>query len=1114
MNKKFSTLCAGLVLATVGASSVSAVELKADGAYNEKLYQIAAGATGDSVVYMTNRIDGNDSLYVKAISDVPANELANTLWCVAVTKPAVQGQSYTFDFLNKATGKKLAVDVKDVLASGWTATTGLPVGTEIDGWAFSMKAGEGEAIEEGMPLYSYIPGENKVAALAFNANGITANPNISSMTGAGHMTAVEMDAESASKPQMITNGWIFTVKVPQRLSLNAKALHTILGSRDSAAINLDFYKVIGSKEQKLDHKKIQNNVFAQDLVAEDGTNGSVYLMKADKSAYLRIDTAYQNKAGEDFLTFTDTTKAATFNIDEAAGRTGIYSFFFTYAPEGDSLFIKMDTAIYSANIGKGPFDVYRSGDDSTHVVLQDLIPGQEWALTVGKDTIRTRIGLGFGTCEASASNKVSVANGLYTIKDKTTGKYFAYPLYQNGANRLWVEFDEESQLAAHMPAYQWIIRKTQTVESLAETSSITIENREYPGNTMTVQLYKDAEGKIFVSNGELANADLEIVEIDKETYPEAYNDPYLGYFHMDPAAIEYNVNKYKFEYYHPYATGENARYLSVGGEKDTLLYAKEYKAGASSFELRASDNEYKYGVVVGTAATDPYKKIGIVQLKRTPYIIAQGEAVMDSITNHKYAMAKGVLGAAIDSFYFKENNHYDGDDFFAILKAVQTNVALDSVKPMYSKAGVSDNNSTSPVGVQNLTTEERTSAFAISLDDTPLYRRFNNANINEVETGVDSLIFWERYRNEYLMDETNENFLHETVDYLGIWSKDKADGKLAFVVDSAWIVRGLGNGIKPQYLISVNRNDFAGKAGEACTEAGPHVDIDGNIITDPYQCVHAHKAIPAFQRGKYLVSFADSVAKLGISSEEARPYLDDDHAYTRVGFVEAIRRGDSLYVLPDAYKSLKNEEINFELLEKENAELVKKNSKYPCPFIINLKGDAHKNVTWSFRYVYPDKALEVTEEGKDNSFLIESMAYPELNGEYNAAGQKLAIAPNVAAWLKNQNGCLVLTNEKSTFANAVTGGDPALRFNIDRKGADDEYATDNEEIATSEVAVIAQEGAVRIANAAGKKVVVTNILGQTVANTVITSSDATIAAPQGVVVVAVEGEEAVKAIVK
>ena len=75
-------------------------------------------------------------------------------------------------------------------------------------------------------------------------------------------------------------------------------------------------------------------------------------------------------------------------------------------------------------------------------------------------------------------------------------------------------------------------------------------------------------------------------------------------------------------------------------------------------------------------------------------------------------------------------------------------------------------------------------------------------------------------------------------------------------------------------------------------------------------------------------------------------------------------------------------------------------------------------------------------------------------------------------------------------------------------------ATDNEEIATSEVTVIAGAGQVTIANAAGKKVVISNILGQTVANTVITSDNATIAAPQGVVVVAVEGEEAVKAIVK
>ena len=74
--------------------------------------------------------------------------------------------------------------------------------------------------------------------------------------------------------------------------------------------------------------------------------------------------------------------------------------------------------------------------------------------------------------------------------------------------------------------------------------------------------------------------------------------------------------------------------------------------------------------------------------------------------------------------------------------------------------------------------------------------------------------------------------------------------------------------------------------------------------------------------------------------------------------------------------------------------------------------------------------------------------------------------------------------------------------------------TANEGVEVSEVKVIAGEGNVTIAGAAGKKVVICNILGQVVANTVVSSDNATIAAPAGVVVVAVEGEAAVKAIVK
>ena len=100
----------------------------------------------------------------------------------------------------------------------------------------------------------------------------------------------------------------------------------------------------------------------------------------------------------------------------------------------------------------------------------------------------------------------------------------------------------------------------------------------------------------------------------------------------------------------------------------------------------------------------------------------------------------------------------------------------------------------------------------------------------------------------------------------------------------------------------------------------------------------------------------------------------------------------------------------------------------------------------------------------------------------------------------------------SINTNLTLGADlaGATRFVINQE----ELPTANDDITVSSVKVIAGDGQITINGAAGKKVVVSNILGQVVANTVITSDNATIAAPQGIVVVAVEGEEAVKAIVK
>ena len=126
-------------------------------------------------------------------------------------------------------------------------------------------------------------------------------------------------------------------------------------------------------------------------------------------------------------------------------------------------------------------------------------------------------------------------------------------------------------------------------------------------------------------------------------------------------------------------------------------------------------------------------------------------------------------------------------------------------------------------------------------------------------------------------------------------------------------------------------------------------------------------------------------------------------------------------------------------------------------------------------------------------------ASKDAEGEYNIVCQN----NNGKNYVHNINGVLAMGPKED-----------AVVVNVLDVSAEDETATDNETIAAKGVKVIASEGQVEITGAAGKKVVISNILGQPVANTVLTSDNAVIAAPQGVVVVAVEGEEAVKAIIK
>ena len=143
---------------------------------------------------------------------------------------------------------------------------------------------------------------------------------------------------------------------------------------------------------------------------------------------------------------------------------------------------------------------------------------------------------------------------------------------------------------------------------------------------------------------------------------------------------------------------------------------------------------------------------------------------------------------------------------------------------------------------------------------------------------------------------------------------------------------------------------------------------------------------------------------------------------------------------------------------------------------------------------------DLDKDGKQNKYKVRDAKNTSLVGFKVVDGEGYEIVA------LNTNKSLAVVNGTVIFSNTVA---PQV-FTLDAA----EAPTANEGVEVSEVKVIATEGGVQIVGATGKKVVVSNILGQVVANTVITSDNATIAAPQGVVVVAVEGEEAVKAIVK
>ena len=800
--------------------------------------------------------------------------------------------------------------------------------------------------------------------------------------------------------------------------------------------------------------------------------------------------------------------------------------------------------------------------------------------SISDQNVTIKIGTNFsGLKPTTLADGVYLIKYKTTGGNTKRGQNGLYALANLAGEFGWAE-QAVNQEFKHMPAAQWAIVKNGTSSTAPVTvknrefpelseSAVALNNK-------TVQLYAvDGSDDVFFYNGTVADT-LSVTKVEDSLAKDlklgyryvsedsakvqTYVFNYLHglaldkYLNVDESAVRVDENGEKANFRlrivakdDHYGVGDslvrNVYYIEKNGGYLTYSESsKKYEIGSTPqpFFLKENnciDGKHYYALVEANIryynvnAANAFYEPKYAGLKNTDQVEVNGAKVIvpTLIVNSSSPLFDK------DGKYLVEDNSniekayaYKANSTTGIIELAEISFTNGLNSSYYNsnaaqngkKVSVDDNSlnltqgSTDDKFENGLNREIRTSAFAVVTDDSPLYRRFNNTALGESNTDAcDSLAFVESVRGEYLMDEWNKNLQDKVVNYAGIWNQGKADGKLFFHIDTAWVNRGAGN-IKPQYLISTAHVDVPGTPGVPCTYAHNHYDNNGKLV-DAAHCGHATPANAGYHYGKYLVNFSDSAQIVIDRKASANPYMlstsgSVNSAYTRVGFVEAIHMGDSLYVLTNGFEKMAPADL-------DTAAIIANYKKAGLErFIVNLAGDNHKNVTWSFRYVNPDKAGNVAEEGNDNSFLIESNVYAANETYRTVKGDKdRAIAPiDAAAWLKMHNGCLVLTDKAATFSSTKTGGDGALVFNVQRMTEEDQFVTSNDEIATEGISIVAGNGTVTVQGAAGKSVVITNILGKVIAETVLTSDNATISVPAGIVAVAVDGEEAVKAIVK
>ena len=752
--------------------------------------------------------------------------------------------------------------------------------------------------------------------------------------------------------------------------------------------------------------------------------------------------------------------------------------------------------------------------------------------------------------------RTTLPEGLYFIKSTDNGKN----VVANLQGRLMFDAPEDDQNYDDMPATMWVIKQT----GCGDRATVAIYNREYAFDYTTLydrddpsvdlrmgyeydnwnicqeempvfegQLYKDKDGNIFLidenyqgfektgcsygCNWMLNNLDnYSFIPVTDE---EALASEHHGYKHLDQESLLYT--KYRLNY-NLFANGN--LYLNVVDNTFMPIESQSttYELEIAPEDFKATDYEFGYGVNIA----------GLPQLSRTAYVLKVSDknlidndkmyiALVEEYgkTAHYQPMSRDDIEAGkgkLGVFYLKADQRKEDEKCYILIdifnnKVNDCNECPDpnpvlpsSIRlrntpepdpgdedcdeceecyiPKYSYAfnGWRQAHCIDGVGRLSITKldkepEDRSSAFAVITDNRPLYMDLG-------EEGKSVNIFRGRGTgSEYLFEDTNNQSNAPQVvkgfGYLGMTAekiKPIGDGKTTALY-ADYVVSSTDR--MPQYLFVVRPDSV--KDGKWCDAHGynPGCEHEGDYN--------------GYLAGSFLINLTDSVQ--GGTNMLNNPDVYKWQSYTRLGFVEGVHQvegeNEYLYILKNGLKlaDLKNKDGVLDPRDLNDA------SKFEKKDLTGL----HKNYAFSLRYTDDDH--------KD--FLLES----------NKEGVS-QVASFKGAWVKIHNGVPVLAEYEVDNGNHQDDDDKMKElinqsqiFNLEET---DDFATSNDEISASEIRIVAGKSSVTIQNAAGKVVSITNVLGQPLAKQAIASDNVTIPAPQGIIIISVEGEAAVKAIVQ